>query len=532
MQKTVTQVKSIKVFRRGAEVLRRGTPELQEGAQTICICGLSRTADPDTLRLYGSGGLNCTGYRFVMPDADAADENEEAARIRAKIEALNQQIGIMELQAGLWQSNGDFTGSKNRTAEEITAYIEMLPGRLQTLYDGIRSLKEEIGELEKKAAQISEEEALPKVIAEVEAPAAGSYEIELRYHENAAGWSPVYEIHSDGAGPLEFRSRARITQDTGEDWNAVTAALFSGTPSLGGTLPVLDAQYLQIREAQPALMKTAMAGGPAAGMAQAVMGGMMAFASMEAQAPLMRMETQEAETRSDETMTEYLLPGTLIIRKGNDGTMADLQSIRIPASYRIGAVPKKDPNAYLTAVIDPADLPETGGGRAGIYLDGIYSGSVPLPRELTADTAEITLGRAEQIHVSRREISVKNSASLLKGQKSMESVYGIRVTNRTDKDQKVLLKDQIPVSRAKEITVEITELSGGQTDPETGIVSWELSVGAGQTAELKLAYRVSWPKDKMIQTTAGSSGGHRKFCPECGSPVDGMAFCPECGSRI
>ena len=526
MQKMSTKVQTVKIFRRGAEVIRQGSIELPAGSSTVCIGGFSQSADPDTLQLYVSEGLSCTDYRLVNPDPEG-EESPETAAIRKKIRELEQQAGIREMQISLLQTNGNFTGREEQDLAGIFEYIEILPERLQKFYTEAAECRDEIRELEKQAEKQKEAEQRPFVSAEISADAAGEYLFELHYHENAAGWQPVYEIHTDREGPLEIRMRAKIFQNTEEDWKAAAVSLYSGTPAVGRALPELKPVYLEIREEQP-IMKAAMG----MNMMQAQMMGMGMAMAGAAPAPMARMETGAAEVRSEETMTEYLLPGTRDIPKGSSSAMADLQKYTVPAVYRIISIPKADPSAHLIAEVNTSELPEIETASAGVYLKGMYSGKAELPKDLSKETVRIGLGIEKQIHVSRREVSRKTSTTLLKGQKITEYIYEMKLSNLSGEKVTVTLWDQVPVSRTKDITVETGELSGSTPDPETGLISWEKTVEAGEPVLIRFSYKVSLPKDKQLNQTFAPAGNIPKFCPECGAVTDGSRFCNTCGAKL
>jgi hypothetical protein len=60
------------------------------------------------------------------------------------------------------------------------------------------------------------------------------------------------------------------------------------------------------------------------------------------------------------------------------------------------------------------------------------------------------------------------------------------------------LTDQIPLSANSEITVEATELSGGNLNSTTGMVTWDFTLAPQQSREVVLTYTVKYPKDKEI----------------------------------
>ena len=103
------------------------------------------------------------------------------------------------------------------------------------------------------------------------------------------------------------------------------------------------------------------------------------------------------------------------------------------------------------------------------------------------------------MHVSRKEVLHKTSTTLLGGQKVVEYGYETAVTNSTGRAVSVIVKDQVPVSENKDITVDVLETSGAEQDRENGLLSWKVELEPDHTKTLKLGYKVSRPKDKNIE---------------------------------
>ena len=531
MQSIFTEAVKADIFRNGAEIIRRGTAELEEGTQTVCVFGLTVTAQQDTARLLCSGGVTCSEMRITSMAVESS-VNEEQTDTEERITALQKEIEVRELQEELWKTNGNFSARTSGPAAEIEEYIGKLPERIRKIQEEIREFRKEIRGLEQEKQDREQRQKLPAIALEVTAEQAGPVLFELRYYESAAGWSSVNEIHSDAEKAPELRMRAKITQTTQEDWKNVQISLFTGNPSSGGRLPELRPRFLDIKEPVTA--------GYAAGaaMPQAFMGMGMAMAQasggmMNMQpAPMQRVETQNAEVRDDETMTEYALPGTRNIPKGSRGAMADLQTVLLPAEYQVISAAPEDPNAYLAAVVKPADLPFSEKVSAAVYLKGMYNGRTELDPMSGKEKTEITLGREERVRISRKEISRKKSTTLLKGQKVTEYVYETRASNTSDREIRLILRDQIPVSRDKEITVELRECGGAELEAETGFLTKKITLSGGQTVSVPLSWKVSLPKDKELRETHESAAPSGGFCRICGSRIIGNPrFCPECGGE-
>ena len=492
MAELYTQLVKAKVYRRGAELVRRGKAELAEGRQTLLIHGLSSTFHMDTVRIFSQEGVSCSDLRYESRFGE--DEQTESDSIREQIDALELHIQIRELQTKMWKENGNFASRTSQPVGEVQEYIESLPGRLEGINQDILATKKKIKELEKKLSEAQVTEDLPVLAAEVTAAAAGSYSFELRCFDGSAAWRPVYEVHSDGRGPLKMIMKGNISQHTHEDWKGVELSLLTGNPSAAGSVPQLTPVLLDIRQPVEFARNTMML--KSAGARAMVMGDAVADTCEEA--PMMAMGTNEAFVDQSETSTEYVLPGTRDVQKNGKETVADIQTYEIPADYRIVAVPKLDQSAYLVAAVKPADLPVNSAIDTAVYLNNAYTGRIMLDPQLTKEETELTLGKEERVFVSYKELPRKTTTTLLKGQKVVEHAFETTLRNESAAAVSVTVKDQIPVSENKDIIVEQVELSGAKPEDGTGLLGWKLDLAPGESRQVKLCYKVACPKDKQI----------------------------------
>ena len=503
-----TKITAAAVYRNGCMIKRTGKVLLKQGAQQIRLEGLSASVDESSLRLAVPAGVS--GSNVQVEHLTREQQQETLKELNQKLARLQSAIQSKEKLAALWESNADFSQKESLSIEEMTAYLEKLPERLEGISRELTALKEERDALNKEIAEARKKAALPFVTAELSVAAAGEYPVELSYRDYQAFWNPVYEIHTEeDSESLQLRLRARISQNTGEDWENVALTLFTGNPSVSGTIPELDSSHIRFYVPAPAVKRRSApmlgaammkAARPAAMEDTAV----IACEEVEeacAPAPMMAMNTVytgSGSTSKGETMTEYALSGAWDIRNSQE-ILCDIRSDLLSCRYHVVAVPKLSEEAYLAAEVKTADLEDLQGTPAAVYLKGAFAGNVVLEPDMTKDTYDLSLGVDESVKVKRVQKKRHTSQVLLKGQKKTEYEYELTLASRKEKEVSVTVSDQIPVSDEKTIQVDVQELSGAVREEATGLLRWTFPLLAGQTKTLILAYSVAWPKDKLTQ---------------------------------
>ena len=204
-----------------------------------------------------------------------------------------------------------------------------------------------------------------------------------------------------------------------------------------------------------------------------------------------------AVVSQEETMTSYELPGKRDIIHNSDGNSAELQRFEVGAQYKLLTVPPLDTRCFLIAVIKNADWPLPA-ASAKIYIKDAYAGQVFVATDPEKEEFELSLGVDERISVSRKVSPEKVSGAFLKSTKTKQCEYKIRVSSKVSDPLSVIIRDSIPISTDKSITVETGELSGAKYDENEGFLTWEKTVSSTAPVEIRVTYAVSWPKDKTL----------------------------------
>ena len=173
---------------------------------------------------------------------------------------------------------------------------------------------------------------------------------------------------------------------------------------------------------------------------------------------------------------------------------------KLQAGYEHIAIPKLDGDPFFSAKIGNWGNLNILPGETNIILDNMYIGKSYLNPNTPDDSMRISLGRDQSIAISRKE--VKDFSMVKKNETKIET-HTFEITIKNNKKQAVSmeLKDQYPVSKVKEIEVDLKEDGDATVNAETGLLTWKISLAPGESKKLRFQYLVKYPKDKIITET-------------------------------
>lgn len=175
-----------------------------------------------------------------------------------------------------------------------------------------------------------------------------------------------------------------------------------------------------------------------------------------------------------------------------------MKDLKLPATFRYYAVPKLDKDAYLLAEISDYGKFNLLPGEANVLFEGLYVGKTFINPNETADTLMLSMGKDKKISIKREKIADRSGTKFLSNFKEQSFTYDITIRNNKKESIFLTLKDQYPLSTDEKITVELTERDGGRVNAETGIITWDLKLNAGETLKKRISYKVKYPKDMSI----------------------------------
>ena len=359
---------------------------------------------------------------------------------------------------------------------------------------------------------------VPQVIVTVMADRAMVAEITLTYFVQQAGWTASYDLKASKENQnIDLKHRAAVYQNTGIDWKDVLLTLSTGDPNQGNTKPTLTPQYLVYN--MPIIMQTEAYGLAARkiDLSKSKQPTPQAYNNNLANTPSKDMErasldevvvtsmdkdgvTDYTQINQNMMRIEYEIKLKYSIESDNKAHNVVIQSKTISAVYSYSVVPKLDPDAFLMARVTDWEDMNLIPGTARIYFDNSYIGESFINPRNTNDTLQLNLGRDKSIVVSRTKVKDKCKDKMMSDNHILTQVYEITVRNTKTIPIRLVIEDQMPVTKEQDIKIEYLENSGARFNTETGKLVWDFNLKPKDSKKLTFSYEVKSPKDKALSS--------------------------------
>ncbi len=178
--------------------------------------------------------------------------------------------------------------------------------------------------------------------------------------------------------------------------------------------------------------------------------------------------------------------------------LVDVKNMDLEATFSHISVPKLDRSAFLMAHIVGWQELDLIPGPTNVYFGGVYVGVSQIETRDVADTLSLSFGRDDKAIVMR-SLKKEFSTKRVMGSNVKESfMYDIKVRNNREAPINIEIFDQIPISNDNLITVTTDQISEGKVIPETGEVSWRMSINPSDVLSKEIGYTVKYPKNMQV----------------------------------
>ncbi|OIO99241.1 MAG: hypothetical protein AUJ98_11640 [Bacteroidetes bacterium CG2_30_33_31] len=511
-------IKSVTVFRNGAQVNQSASMIINAGRNELVFSKLAMSLNAESIQVSGKGDFTILSVYHRLNYLDKLKQNLRIVELTDSIELISKQMEYINSEINVYTEESSMIrankviGSQQQGVKvsELELAANFFRKRLTEIFTKTLDLNYKLKNLNKTKNQLQNQlntlssnstEAVSEIVVEVIAEKTVNASVDLSYIVNEAGWNPEYDIRAiDINKPIELHARALIYQNTGVDWKNVMLTISTGNPNQSGIMPTLYTWYLNYRTVGSKNRRLEATSYSNAGATEdkALMG--MAYAPAQGRA-LMKSKSDASNSANYTTATQtqtnvkYEISIPYNVPSSNKVTSVKIQKYNLAASYRYFCVPKLDEDVFLQARITGWEDLKLVPGNVNIFFEGTYVSKSYLNPESFIDTLDISLGRDKSIIVKREKTEDKNKNSLIGGSKKIERNWKISIRNAKNQDIHLVIEDQIPLSRNKEIEVEMLENSGAKYDAITGKLSWEFDLKPKNTNTLNFSYQVKYPKD-------------------------------------
>jgi len=560
------RISRVTVYHGRALVTRTVSVELAAGATELVVSDLPAHILPETLHADADGPFNVLSVRY-REHAVSEDTRQEVRQLDEQIKELTR--AHQHTQWDLEQLNDQWANMYARLREfsvaaagsdiargllvyeplqKLTALIdqksqEMLDRRKELTAD-LDDVKEQLELLKRQRQQLTAGRSRTErqALIFLDAPKKTQAQLQLSYLVSQADWTPQYNLRAlSDKGQVVVEYHAVVHQSSGEDWDDISLALSTATPSLAAAPPILKplavnlASLAAARQAQQAEQSIpAIPGMPGSDLSKVLIGNrkervarqrkgkgnnqfLNQLADVEqnfefnvAGSQLRRVQKQlEQQAQTEGVTVTYNLPGRLALPSRTDQHLVRIASVPLEARFTLLATPLLTDYVYhyaeITNLSDTVLLP----GPASVYRDGEFVGKSKLDLITIGQQFDAGFGIDSQVH-ARREL-VDKKTRIQGGNRIDTFNYRLTLSNYKDQPADIRLLDRLAHSKNPAIKIDFVsakpELSTDaeylRTQRDQGILRWDLQAQPHATNHNALtvdySFTMEYDKNTYIQ---------------------------------
>lgn len=520
----VSQIKNVTIFTQGAQVFRTKRVNLVKGENTLRFTQLELDLDANTIQLLtkdNNTAVTVISSRYYSESNNPASSSGQLRPLKDSIDYLSREISLISSKIEHLNNEKSIISSVKKVGEVNEAtYVERLAELSKFQRERLNAISTEIYDLTVKKNQFStlhdavtsrfNEKAYPKsmgiIEAKIFAEMATTVDFDLNYMIRNVGWTPFYEIRSEGlTKPLNVVCKATITQNTGINWENVRITLSTRKPQTLSTIPVVHPWSLFFQDERHKYLKTN----------QLIDNRSISNSSYALSAPS-NVENENTSQNPTLNLSDYLASYetatfNMINREyknnrsyslnGNNGlAVIELDAFEMTANYTYYTVPKYDPNVYLIAEINDWEKYNLIPAFGNLFLEGSYVGKLFVDPTKIEKNLQIMLGKTDDVTVQRRKIQQDKEKTKRIVNDILTTEIGIEILVKSTKNIPIqlIIKDQVPISTNDQIEVIVKDISKAEKDDATGTLTWGFELPPNKTVKHEIVYEIKQPKNRPI----------------------------------
>jgi uncharacterized protein (TIGR02231 family) len=344
-----------------------------------------------------------------------------------------------------------------------------------------------------------------EIVLDLDVKEATQAKFNISYLVRNASWYPQYDIRAtDVHHPVQLHYRAMIRQNTGVEWENVKMTVSTGNPNSSSEIPVMNPWYLNYYTNNQSVGKLRGARSEAAYTpeydmdSRAIDEPVMISSNQSKSLGNANNSSNYTSVSVGQTTTLFKISIPYTIPSTNKTVNVKIQKVELAADYRYYCVPKLSLDAFLQARITGWEELNLLAGNVNVFFDGTFVGKSYMNPQSLSDTLDISLGNDKSIIVKRVKTKDKTGKIVLGSTKKMNMGWEISVRNTKSELISITIQDQLPLSRLKDIEVELNNKSGAKYDKEIGFLTWDLKIDSKKSVKKRFDYTVKYPKKYIL----------------------------------
>ncbi len=526
-----SRISAVTVYQDRAVVTRTATVQLADGTTELVFANLPQALNEQSLQVSGKGTAAATildvsaKQTFVdyTPNARVKELEDQLKGFAKNVRGLDDRTNLLNASSATLDrmESALFTPPAKDVPrpdlQQFTASLAYLNEQKAKLSTERATLDEQREDLQTKITTAQNQmnelrgaggKAFKTVTVRVAAAQAGSLDVSLAYTVPGASWVPSYDARvasSERLVQLDYFGIVR--QGTGEDWKDVALTLSTARPSLGGAAPVLSVWNLDIfnpialrekeeRSRRDDMRMAKMASAPAAVNMQTLTSNTGALDIPEEKDAGFATATIEAGA----TSAAFKIAVSSSIPSDNTPQKVPVTSAALKAVPEYLTVPKRQAAAFLTSkVVNSSEFPLLAGAM-NVFLDGTFVATSGLRTVMSGEKFDLALGVDDGIAIKHKRVNkFTEDTGLTNSGKRITYEYLLTVQNNKKTSERVIVADQVPLSRNEKIVVKLLSPDAKDIKPtDEGTLKWTLDLKPGEKRELTVKFTVEYANDVNV----------------------------------
>jgi uncharacterized protein (TIGR02231 family) len=524
-----SEVSAVTVYTDRAVVTRSAALDLAAtGTVEVTFEKLPANLLDQSLQVSGRGAAQATILDVTARSAHVDfTPNERVKVIEDELRALAKQRRVLDDRGNVLKSQEGSLAKLETAATasptkdsaprlsleesgKLLIFLEEQRGKLsaerQTLDTQLEDIAAKVEAAQRKLNELrgARGRSFKTVTVRLDAATTGKLDLALSYAVPGASWVPNYDARvNSNEKTIALSYQGIVRQNTGEDWKDIALTLSTARPSLGGaapevrpwTLDVFEPRVQQAKHAEGQVSSLQFGSVPPAAARGIALGSVAGGIAADHVASFATATVDQTATSAS-----FKVASPASIPSDNSPQKVPITTAELAANPEYLTTPKLQATAFLTAkVVNSSEFPLLAGAM-NVFLDGTFVATSALRAVMPGEKFDLALGADEGISVKHKRVKrFAEDTGLTNSGKRVTYEYLITIQNNKKTGARVIVSDQVPVSRNEKVVVKQLAPDAKEFKPTAdGALKWTLELKAGEKRELTIKFSVDYANDVQV----------------------------------